>query len=143
MTTATLHVTLKAAWWLKPYLAVLCAWHVIRGTEPEWDRVKKVLHMGLKIESKDYKLKRVPPVKLRAKAFTQLGPASYAAFTRDTGLEDGQWPNLVNVLGIGNGLPFLLIETSPMGEEFNIKSAKYKQQNGPAELHIFASREDN
>jgi len=44
-----LRVAVKVAWWVRPYLFVVAAWCVLTRTEPNLERVSRVLSHGIKV----------------------------------------------------------------------------------------------
>lgn len=48
MTTVTLTLHVRVAWWVKPYLQSVALFARITGTEPDWERVRSTVLRGIK-----------------------------------------------------------------------------------------------
>lgn len=50
MATCELKMSVKLAWWLKPYCYAMVIWHHLIGREPTQDQITAWVMRGVKIE---------------------------------------------------------------------------------------------
>jgi len=68
--------------------------------------------------------------------FTEYEPHHFHSCASDLGLRAGQWPALINVSGLGNGMHFRLASKCT-DQEGDLLYVRYLQAAGCVELKIF------
>lgn len=47
-------IEVRMAWWLEPYIIVLCAFCAITGQEPDWDKFNRVVERATRLKQVDH-----------------------------------------------------------------------------------------
>jgi hypothetical protein len=52
MANTSVEITVKLAWWLKPYLYGVVMTAVLMGLEPDWDKVQRTVMRAMRVRIK-------------------------------------------------------------------------------------------
>lgn len=55
MADDTMTVHIRFAWWLQHYLDMLVLFCWLMGTEPDWDKLRRVIRAAIRVKVKDAK----------------------------------------------------------------------------------------